>query len=62
MLEKIRGASPLDYDLCAILIGFTQRDNCPIAIVNIINLKFQAALVSEFIAQPSTLLPRRHRR
>jgi len=35
----------------------THRDNCAIAIVNIIKVKFQTALVSEFILQPSTCLP-----
>ena len=48
---QLKGSRCLTHDLCTIFIGFTQRDNCAIAIVNIIKLKFQAALVSEFIVQ-----------
>ena len=48
---QLKGSRCLTHDLCAIFIGFTQRDNCTIAIVNII----KTALVSEFIVQPTTL-------
>jgi len=33
---QLKGSRYLTHDLCAIFIGFTQRDNCAIAIVNII--------------------------
>ena len=33
---QLKGSRCLTHDLCAIFIGFTQRDNCAIAIVNII--------------------------
>ena len=49
--RQLKGNRCLSHDLCAIFIGFTQRDNCAIAIVNII----KTALVSEFIVQPTTL-------
>ena len=33
---QLKGSRCLTHDLCATFIGFTQRDNCAIAIVNII--------------------------
>jgi len=33
---QLKGSRCLTHDLCAIFVGFTQRDNCAIAIVNII--------------------------
>ena len=33
---KLKGSQCLTHDLCAIFVGFTQRDNCAIAIVNTI--------------------------
>ena len=33
---QLKGSRCLTHDLCAIFVGFTQRDNCTIAIVNII--------------------------
>jgi len=33
---QLKGSRCLTHDLCSIFIGFTQRDNCAIAIVNII--------------------------
>ena len=48
--QQLKGIRCLTHNLCAIFIGFTQHDNCAIAM-----LKFQAALVSEFIVQPTTL-------
>ena len=35
---QLTGSRCLTHDLCAIFVGFTQRDNCAIAIVNIIEV------------------------